>query len=104
MDRRDFIALLGAAAMAGCPLAAHAQQSGAMRRVAILLAYPPSDEEMQNRLRALQQELQRLGWTKGVNIQFDERWTTDNMELVRANAANIVELKPDVIVAQGGRV
>src|SRR5262245_39223398 len=40
----------------------------------------------------------------GVNIQFDERWTTDNMDLIRAAAANLVELKPDVIVATGGRV
>jgi putative tryptophan/tyrosine transport system substrate-binding protein len=47
---------------------------------------------------------QRLGWTPGGNIEFDERWTTDNMDLVRANAANLVELKPDVIVASGGRV
>jgi putative ABC transport system substrate-binding protein len=45
-----------------------------------------------------------LGWTRGANIEFDERWTTDNMDLVRANAANLVELKPDVIVAFGGRV
>ncbi len=46
----------------------------------------------------------RLGWTRGGNLEFDERWTTDNMDLVRANAANLVELKPDVIVALGGRV
>ena len=39
-----------------------------------------------------------------MNIQFDERWTTDDMELVRANAVNLVELNPDVIVAGGGRV
>ena len=47
---------------------------------------------MQARVQALQQELQRLGWVKGVNIQFDERWTTDDMELVRAHAVNLVEL------------
>ena len=41
---------------------------------------------------------------RGANIEFDERWTTDNLDLVRANAANLVELKPDVIVAIGGRV
>jgi len=39
-----------------------------------------------------------------VNVQFDERWTTDDMELVRANAANLVELNPDAIVTNGGRV
>ena len=59
---------------------------------------------MQDRVQALKKELQNRGWTAGVDVQFDERWTTDNMDLVRANAANLVELKPDVIVAIGGRV
>ena len=67
-------------------------------------AIPPTDTEYQSRVGALRQELQRLGWTRGGNIEFDERWTADNMDLVRANAANLVELKPDVIVALGGRV
>jgi putative ABC transport system substrate-binding protein len=101
MRRREFITLLGGAA--AWPLATRAQQDR-IRRVGILFAYPPSDPEYQARTRVLQQELQRLGWTKGTNILFDERWTTDNMELVRANAANLVDLKPDVIVTTGGRV
>jgi ABC-type uncharacterized transport system substrate-binding protein len=101
--RREFITLLGGAA-AAWPLAAGAQQPERMRRVAILMAYRPSDPEMQARVQALQQELRRLGWTKGVNVQFDERWTADEMELIRANATNLVELNPDVIVTSGGRV
>src|SRR5437764_13308703 len=95
LTRRQFAAALGGAT--AWPIAAHGQQG--IRRIGILMPYPPSDQEMQSRVQALQQELQRLGWTKGVNsvnIQFDERWTTDNMELVRANAANLVELKPDI--------
>ena len=68
------------------------------------MPYPPSDTVWQSRVGALRQELQILGWTRGANIEFDERWTTDNMDLVRANAANLVELKPDVIVSTGGRV
>ncbi len=40
-------------------------------------------------------------WRK---IAFDERWTTDNMDLVRSNAASLVESNPDAIVAIGGRV
>jgi putative tryptophan/tyrosine transport system substrate-binding protein len=103
MNRREFITLLGGAA-AAWPLAARAQQPQRVRRIGILMAYRPSDPEMQARVQALQQELQRLGWTKGVNIQFDERWTTDDMELVRAHAVNLVELNPDVIITSGGRV
>jgi putative tryptophan/tyrosine transport system substrate-binding protein len=100
--RREFITLLGGAA--SWPLAARAQQAPRLRRVGILMPFPPSDSEWQSRVGALRQELQRLGWTPGGNIEFDERWTTDNMDLVRANAANLVELKPDAIVAVGGRV
>jgi ABC-type uncharacterized transport system substrate-binding protein len=102
MRRREFITLIGGAA--AWPLAARAQQGGRMRRVGILLPYPPTDGEIQAVVRAFQEELHRLGWKKGDNIQFDERWTMDNMDLVRANATNLVELKPDVTVAVGGRV
>ena len=103
MRRREFITLLGGAAGAW-PLAVRAQQAPRLRRIGILMPYPPSDAEWQSRVGTLRQELQRLGWTRGGNIEFDERWTTDNMDLVRANAANLVELKPDAIVAIGGRV
>jgi ABC-type uncharacterized transport system substrate-binding protein len=103
MRRREFITLFGGAA-AVWPLHVSAQQSDRTRRIGILLPYAPSDTEWKSRVGALQQELQRLGWTRGGNLEFDERWTTDNMDLVRANAANLVELKPDVIVALGGRV
>ena len=101
MRRREFITLLGGAAAAPSlwPLAARAQQAERVRRVAILMPYLPTDTEWRQRVDVLQQELQKLGWTRGRNIEFDERWTTDNLDLVRANAANLVELKPDAIVA-----
>ena len=102
MKRREFITLLGGAA--AWPLAAGAQQPERMRRIGILMPYLPTDSEQQSRVSAFRQELQRLGWIRGANIEFDERWTTDNMDLVRANAANLVDLKPDAIVAIGGRV
>src|SRR4051794_25588041 len=102
MRRRDFITVLGGAA--AWPLAATAQQGGQMRRVALVIPYPPNDMDIQDRVRVLRDELARLGWVRGRNIQFDERWTGDNMDLIRSHAGNIVELNPDVIVASGGRV
>ena len=103
MRRSEFITLLGGAATVW-PVTLLAQQGGRMRRIGILMPFPPSDTEVQSRVSALRQELQRLGWTRGVNIEFDERWTADNMDIVRTSAANLVELKSDVIVAVGGRV
>jgi putative ABC transport system substrate-binding protein len=103
MRRREFITLIGGAA-AVWPLGALAQQPERMRRVGILLPFSPSDQEIQNRVQAFKEELKNRGWTAGANVQFDERWTTDNMDLIRAAATNLVELKPDVLIAVGGRV
>src|SRR5438270_7276314 len=107
MKRRAFITLLGGAVATPLmfwPLGARAQQGERVRRIAILMPYPPNDAEFPARVRTFRQELGKLGWSAGVNVQFDERWTTDNMELVRANAAGLLELQPDVVVAIGGRV
>ena len=103
MRRREFIIFLSGAA-AACPIIARAQQGERMRRVGILMPYSPSDKEIQSRVKAFKEELRNRGWTTGVNVQFDERWTTDNMDVIRAAATNLVELKPDVVFAIGGRV
>src|SRR6516162_5675587 len=103
IGRRKFLATLigGAAAW---PLAARAQQAERVRRIAILMPFLPTNAEAQARVRAFREELRKRGWAAEVNAQFDERWTADNMDLIRAAAANLVELKPDVIASSGDRV
>jgi len=64
MHRREFITLIGGAS-AAWPLAVHAQQAGAMRRVGVLMGYAEDDPEAQIRLAALKQELTALGWGRG---------------------------------------
>jgi putative ABC transport system substrate-binding protein len=103
LKRREFIALLGGAAAAG-PVVAQAQQKERVRRIGILIPTPKSDAAYQARVRVFRQELARLGWSEGGNVQFDERWSTDNMDVVRADAASLVELNPDVILTLGDRV
>jgi ABC-type uncharacterized transport system substrate-binding protein len=102
MRRRKFIALLGGAA--AWPLAVRAQRGERVRRVGIVMPYPKGDSEYEARLRAFEQELAKLGWTDGGNIRFDEHWTTDDMDMVRAHAAALVASNPDIIVTTGGRV
>src|SRR5262245_6298191 len=104
LRRREFITLLGGGAAATWPLAAHAQQGERMRRIGILMPFPPANAEMQSRVRVFREELRKRGWASGVNAQFDERWTSDNMDLIRSAATNLVELGPDAILAVGGRV
>jgi putative ABC transport system substrate-binding protein len=103
MRRRDFISLIGGSAVAW-PLATLAQQPERMRRVGIVMPYTKGDSEMEARVRVFKLELEKLGWSEGHQVQFDEHWTTDDMSLIRTHAANLVESKPDVIIAIGGRV
>ena len=102
MRRREFITLISSAAM--WPRATRAQPAERVRRIAILMPFLPTNAEMQTRVRAFREELGKLGWKAGVNAQFDERWTSDNMDLIRSAATNLVELDPDAILAVGGRV
>src|SRR5258708_5157185 len=101
MRRREFLGVLGSAA--AWPVVARAQSPERMRRVGILMPYGAGDAEFEARVRALKEELEKLGWTDR-NIQFVERWTTDNMDQVRSNAANLLASTPDVVVASGARI
>jgi len=103
MRRREFLTLLSLAT-ATWPLAARGQQRDRMRRIAIVMPFAKGDSEGEARIHAFKQELAKLGWTHGSNIQFDERWPADNMDLVRSHAASVVTSNPDVIVTFGGRV
>jgi putative ABC transport system substrate-binding protein len=100
MRRRDFIALLGGVA-GNLPLAAIAQQSKRMRRVAALMPYSANDPQSQNRNAAFLQGLQQLGWTVGENVQIDYRWSAGSEDDTRKYVAELVAEAPDVIFVSG---
>ena len=97
MRRREFITLVGSAAVV--PLVAGAQQSESMRRVGVLMSTAADDREGQARIAAFRQGLQKLGWTEGQNVRLDIRWAGGNADLDRKFAAELVALTPDVILA-----
>jgi putative tryptophan/tyrosine transport system substrate-binding protein len=101
MRRREFITLLGGAA-AAWPLAARAQQPGERtRRIGFLLPISQSDPVTQEYLAALAQGLAPLGWWEGRNVQMDTRLAGGEAGRIRAYAAELVGLSPDVILAHG---
>jgi len=100
MRRREFITLLGSAA-AAWPSAARAQQREQMRRIGVLVPSNAADADYQARHGAFLQELQRLGWTIGHNVQVDYRYGAGDVARIRAMAEELVALAPDVIVASG---
>jgi putative ABC transport system substrate-binding protein len=97
MRRREFIAIIGGAAM--WPLAVPAQQPERMRRIGILMGIAETDVEGQRYIAAFRQRLRELGWREGQNIGIDYRWAGGDARRVQAYAAELVGLKPDVILA-----
>jgi putative ABC transport system substrate-binding protein len=98
--RRDFVFLLGVAAVAW-PLAARAQQSEQVRRIGVILPAATDDPEFQAWVAAFRQALQELGWVDGRNVRIDIRWATTNRTEIGRNATELAGLAPDVILAHG---
>jgi putative tryptophan/tyrosine transport system substrate-binding protein len=100
MKRREFIFLLGGAA--AWPLAARAQQGERVRRIGVLMNTTPDEPNSQARITALAQGLQEAGWAVGRNLRIDTRWSSGNRARLHKEAADLVALGPDVIVAGVG--
>jgi putative tryptophan/tyrosine transport system substrate-binding protein len=98
MKRREFITLLGGAAVAR-PLAAGAQQSERPRRVGVLMNVAADDPLSTLRVSAFAQAMQELGWTVGRNVRIDYRWGQADPDRLRKYAAELVGLAPEVIVS-----
>src|SRR3954454_1320619 len=100
MKRREFITLVGSAA-AGWPLAARGQQGDRVRRVGILMGVGENDPEAQARVAAFQQGLAELNWADGRNVHIDYRCAEGDTDRIRAYAAELVALAPDVLIGNG---
>jgi putative ABC transport system substrate-binding protein len=100
MRRRQFLGALGGA-LAASPLTVRAQQAERVRRIGVLLVAVADDAEYQARIGAFQQALALLGWTIGRNVRIDTRWATTNATDIRRQAAELVALAPDVVLAHG---
>jgi putative ABC transport system substrate-binding protein len=99
--RREFIALIGSAAV--WPLAARAQQGDRVRRIGVLM---PSDDPVMNTfVSAFTQALANLGWTDGRNVRIDLRGaagdTAGDTNRMRALAQELIGLQPDIILTGG---
>jgi putative ABC transport system substrate-binding protein len=91
VDRRRFLLTSLAGAVAG-PLAAGAQEPPKAPRVGFLEASPGPD-------RVFRDGLRQLGYVEGKNIGIEWRWAHSQSERFPEFAAELVQLKVDVIVA-----
>ena len=102
-SRRQFISLLGGTA-AAWPRVGLAQRPDRVRHIGVLMSTGENDTESKARIQAFKRGLQQLGWTDNHQIRTDIRWSSGNADRIRQNAAELVALAPDVILASGGSV
>jgi putative tryptophan/tyrosine transport system substrate-binding protein len=98
MRRREFITLLGGVA-AAWPVSTRAQQTNRMRRIGVLIARAESDPEGQRYAAAFLRGLAALGWVPGQNVEIEYRWQAGDTSQAQALAKELVELRPDILVA-----
>src|SRR5215210_5800606 len=97
MRRRDFIG--GFAGIVAWPLTVCAQVSG-LRHIGLLMGgRGESDPEGQARLGVIKERFQELGWEEGRNLRLTSRWAASGMARIEALAQELVQLAPDVILA-----
>ena len=96
MRRREFITLIGGAAVAWPP--STRGQTGATRRIGALIAFSKDDPETEERLAGFQQGLAKRGWVDGGNIHIDYRFAAGRADPFPVFAKELVALQPDVIL------
>jgi putative tryptophan/tyrosine transport system substrate-binding protein len=100
IGRREFILLGGAAA--AWPFAARAQQGERVRRIGVLMHTTSDEPDAQARYAGFLQGMQVAGWEVGRNLRIETRWSAGDVARLRQNAAELVALNPDVILAGSG--
>jgi putative tryptophan/tyrosine transport system substrate-binding protein len=100
MRRRQFITLLGGAAVA-LPFAARAQLAGKAPTIGFI---GTSASSFILYSAAFAERLRELGWIEGRTVAIEYRWSEGRPERVVEIAAEFVQQKVDLIVAYGGAV
>src|SRR3954447_5619580 len=101
MTRRELIALLGSTVAVSWPSVVRAQQPKAMRHIGVMMSTGAESMIAQSRLAAFMQGLQQFGWAVGRNVRVEIRWPGGDAERTRREAAELIALAPDVILATG---
>jgi len=100
MRRREFILLVGGAALAG-PGIVHGQITGKQSARVGVLWHAGSAEEEGTNFKALVKGFADLGSAEGRSITLEHRFPSERADRFRSMASELVESKVDVLVAIG---
>jgi putative ABC transport system substrate-binding protein len=98
MKRREVMILLGGAAVVW-PLQSRAQPRDSLRRIGVLIGISANDPTARAREATLLAALQALGWKQGQNVTVTFRFAGGQAQLFDSYAQELVNLRPDVILA-----
>jgi putative tryptophan/tyrosine transport system substrate-binding protein len=102
MTRREFVILLASTVGASTCADTFAAQPSPIARIAILrVASPPMENGTDTLKDTLKATLHALGWREGDNLQIEDRWGNGDPTSLPRVAAELVALRPDVLVAVG---
>jgi putative tryptophan/tyrosine transport system substrate-binding protein len=99
MRRRDFLTLVGGTTFALSRIAV-AQSTDKIRRIGVLSGISANDPDVPLRVAAFREGLRERGWTEGQTIKVEYRWSAGDLKRMQSFAEELVELRPEIIVAQ----
>ena len=97
LRRREFITLLGGAAM--WPLVARAQQAESIPKIGVL--WPGAAPPASPRMESFRQALRQLGYVEGQNVAIELRYAQRGLQQVPDLVAELVRMKVDVLTTFG---
>jgi putative ABC transport system substrate-binding protein len=100
MRENAFVFTLSAMLFALC-LSAQAQQPKKVPQIGVLRVDAPTSPVAAEAIRNLKQGLSNLGYVEGQNISFNIRWADNKLDRLPILAAELVQLKVDIIVTGG---
>jgi putative tryptophan/tyrosine transport system substrate-binding protein len=101
MRRRDFVTFVGGAAAAAFVSPRLGRTQERVGRIGWLELGHADDPAVQERVAGVEDELAKLGWTVGRNLQIDFRWGATSVEIGQQLGAELLGLSPDVVLTVG---
>ena len=101
LRRRDFSVLLGACGDILAASSAARSNASKCDRIGVLLPATADDAVFQARIGAFRRSWRCWAGAIGRNVRIDVHWASANASEIRKHAAELVALKPDVILATG---